>query len=584
MLIQNVNITNILSIQKLELGFEQNGLVLIDGWNHDRNSANGAGKSSIFDAISFCIYGKLPRKITASEILRKGTKEGSVTVEFTTNEGLWSVTRCRPKSIQFILNNKTQDITQEEFEQRIKLNYTQFMTVLYSAQTPVSKFVALNDSDKKQFLLDLMDLSSFKEKKFLIDNKIKDLKKQSINADLLITRFKSAISAYEESINEYSNSERIEQLTAEVNGLNSCVSAFVIVEPDVSKIDTANKALDAKLLNLERIQTNRRRCLSMIQQHQDKIQMLQNTEIILPDVIECPQCNAEFCASDTTTTIESLQADVDVQVANLQGRMADIEVQDDGSELITSIKEKKILLANKQQEMFVTYRDNLKNLNNYKTQTANKQAELRIEKNIETQQSRIIEQINNATVKLKDAVSVKVGLDSELQINETISLLLSPMGASAYIMDSILDLFNKSVADHLIQVWPNTTYELLSFKENKNGDVRSKFSDLLTIDGHSRSVGSLSGGERAALSLVVDFAITDLMSDIFGISLNPSILDEPFYGLDATSRETMINILDRLSKNRAIYVIDHFSESKAMFNKTINIHKRSGISNIVEVS
>ena len=78
--ILSVEINNILSIENATLDFSDSGLVLVEGWNHDASRANGAGKTAIFNAITFALYDKLPRKVTASEILRRGAKTGSVRV------------------------------------------------------------------------------------------------------------------------------------------------------------------------------------------------------------------------------------------------------------------------------------------------------------------------------------------------------------------------------------------------------------------------------------------------------------------------------------------------------------------------
>jgi DNA repair exonuclease SbcCD ATPase subunit len=74
MKVLSLKIENILSIKEAQVDFEDSGLILVEGWNYDDGRANGAGKTAIFNALSFALYGKLPRKITASEILRKGTR------------------------------------------------------------------------------------------------------------------------------------------------------------------------------------------------------------------------------------------------------------------------------------------------------------------------------------------------------------------------------------------------------------------------------------------------------------------------------------------------------------------------------
>ena len=153
MKILNVTINNILSIENVNLTFEDNGLVLLEGWNYDDNKAYGAGKTAIFNAISYGLYGKLPRRITATEILKTGAKTGSVSVRVMAGGFEYCITRYRPNTKVVIEKNGSKiDITQEEFEATIKLTYDQFLISMYTAQSTDGKFINLNDSGKKEFL------------------------------------------------------------------------------------------------------------------------------------------------------------------------------------------------------------------------------------------------------------------------------------------------------------------------------------------------------------------------------------------------------------------------------------------------
>src|SRR5574343_861265 len=115
-----IDIENFLSIEKAHVDFNSAGLLLLEGWNHDVDRANGAGKSAILNAISFGLYDRVPRKITASELLRRGTKKGSVFIRLDIGGEILGVRRSRPKGVVFTreINGETEilSITQEEWE------------------------------------------------------------------------------------------------------------------------------------------------------------------------------------------------------------------------------------------------------------------------------------------------------------------------------------------------------------------------------------------------------------------------------------------------------------------------------------
>ena len=192
----------------------------------------------------------------------------------------------------------------------------------------------------------------------------------------------------------------------------------------------------------------------------------------------------------------------------------------------------------------------------------------------------MVSKINNLTVLISKLDSYKQQKLKDHEFYKTLSAIYSPTGAQAYILDSIIDSFNECIIDYIHLVWPTATYKLNSFKESSKGDITAKFSESLMIDAKEVSVGSLSGGEMRAISLCIDFAIMDVMQNNFGIRINPTILDEPFDGLDAIGKEIVIGLLEKIAQTRQILVVDHSTEAKTLFTKTILVELRNKISTV----
>ena len=127
MRIKYVEIQDILSVQQVKLEFGDAGLVLLDGWNYDDETANGAGKTAILNAISFGVYGKFPRKISAADILRTGCKTGFCKVGLEVGNTLYEVYRARPNHVRYWIDGLEKDMTQEEFEDLIRIGYSQYL-------------------------------------------------------------------------------------------------------------------------------------------------------------------------------------------------------------------------------------------------------------------------------------------------------------------------------------------------------------------------------------------------------------------------------------------------------------------------
>ena len=128
-------------------------------------------------------------------------------------------------------------------------------------------------------------------------------------------------------------------------------------------------------------------------------------------------------------------------------------------------------------------------------------------------------------------------------------------------------------------------YEL--FRRKESGDKRKNTSlDLDVMDnftGHSRPVGSLSGGESFQASLSLALGLSDTVSsNLGGIQMDALFIDEGFGSLDRKSMDTAMDILLRLSgKNKLVGVISHREELKESIPQQIKIKKSRAGSRII---
>lgn len=568
MKIHSLEIHNILSIEHASLTFGDAGLVLVEGFDYDTGRANGAGKSAIFNALSFALYDKVPRRITKSEILRKGVQQGYSLVEVATNRGVYGVKRERPVATTYFHNGKKVDMTQEEFEGIIGLNYDQFLVTMYTAQDTPEKFINLNDTQKKNFILKIMDLGKFTQARNEVIEQQKKLEQEKELIKVKLEGLKANISIYKGSlVDPLAIQSKIDQNSRDIVAYTNAIKKLEdIKEPDISKYAETEAKIQQKLMDL---QTFKVKC-------QAKRRELQHLKNLTPDAT-CPKCNADLniidgdlCEAGDTVAIDDQIKVVSSQINEYETEMAkEHEIND----LIKRIKAKK-------QEEYVEFNNAQSSIFEYKNSINLKNADSanllsQITKNDEIK-FKVKEIVEHAKILMAKLASV----DDELFLLSAVESVFDTTGAPAYVMDSIIDNFNNAVSEYVSEIWPNATYTLQTYKANKDKSIKAKFSETLTINGKERSIGSLSGGEVRALSLALDFAIIEVLSSQYGLGLNPVILDEPFNGLDSIGRELVIDILSKFSQFRQVWVVDHASEAKAMFNQTIRVEKRNGVSKI----
>jgi DNA repair exonuclease SbcCD ATPase subunit len=575
MRVLSLEIENILSIEKASIKFDDNGLVLVEGWNYDTGRANGAGKTAIFNCLAFGLYDKLPRKITASEILRRGSKNGFVSCSVVCGENTWTVRRSRPKGVEFSKNGIKQDITQEEFEHFIRLSYTQFLLTIYIPQQnsgQSTRFLTTPDASKKEFILQLLNLDQFKGCKIEVDNIIKskqaliDLETNKLNTS------RSRIEAYEESLTDTASLEKsISDLQLSLVPLEKELKINLeVVKPDLSKYLKLEDDVKNKQTEISKAEVQRSYLHSSYRTAVSNVSGYDSTK-------QCSECDASLDSEDARTAHTKHQEKLKQTIADLKVQIDDcdsiIAKKQGVTDLSRKVRDKKNQESADYQAAQLRAGELRSSLNSKSMSIDNFKSKLKANLDLDIKIANL-KQLINKNLEVIDSAK------KELELYKTLSTIYSPTGAQAYVLDSVVDSFNEVIQKYIDIMSPDMSYTLNSFKETAKGDLVAKFSETLTKGGAEVSVGSLSGGEEKGLSLCVDFALLEVLETQFGMTLNPIILDEPFDGLDAAGREIVIDLLETLARNRQIFIIDHSSEAKSMFTKSIRIELRNEISTI----
>lgn len=151
------------------------------------------------------------------------------------------------------------------------------------------------------------------------------------------------------------------------------------------------------------------------------------------------------------------------------------------------------------------------------------------------------------------------------------------------LFEGALDLIAHRATSILskIPAMATSTIYFESFKEMKNGSVKDEISAIITMDGEMGvPIASMSGGERTAIDLAVDLAVIETIEDRAGKGLDLFILDEPFDGIDAVSREQCLELLKANSQGKRVIIVDHSNETKEMVQDRVVVVREGQTSRI----
>ena len=166
---KHLHVQNFQSLGDLSFNFPS-GLTLIDGFNLDTNSHIGAGKSALINALVFSLYGRIPKDVVLSDLIKDGEAKLHTHLELEVNDKKIEIGRTRtPKStkIELKVNDKVVDGLAKDIDNQILniigLTFEQFLQIIYVYQNSANRFISLNDTDKKNFLSTLFNLEMYDE-------------------------------------------------------------------------------------------------------------------------------------------------------------------------------------------------------------------------------------------------------------------------------------------------------------------------------------------------------------------------------------------------------------------------------------
>jgi len=190
-----------------EVDFEKNNTNLIIG-------TNGAGKSTILDALTFVLFNKPFRKINKPQLVNTtNERDCLVELEFVVNGRDYLVRRgIKPNIFDIEVNgnplHKQADdrANQRVLEQSIlKLNYKSFTQIVILGSSTFVPFMQLTTANRREVIEDLLDIRIFSAMSNIIKDRIREKKEQIKSLDLKKQTIRDKMKMQQEFIEELEN-------------------------------------------------------------------------------------------------------------------------------------------------------------------------------------------------------------------------------------------------------------------------------------------------------------------------------------------------------------------------------------------
>ena len=546
-----------------EISFNEHATTLIVG-------NNGAGKSTVLDALTFSLFGKPFRKINKAQLINTANeKDALVEVEFTINETEWKVRRgIKPNIFEIHRNGNCLDQfanandQQKWLEQNVlKMNYKSFTQIVILGSSTFVPFMQLTATNRREVIEDLLDIKIFSSMNSIIKDKIRHIREESRTLELKKESLNDKVQMQNNFIEEIEQQgkTRIEDNKQKITNLFSESDDYV----------AENEALENDVSDLTKSQ-------EMLTGSKEKLRELGNLKGKISQKVSTITKEHKFFTKHTVCPTCTQDIDEEFRlnkIADAQSKAK--ELKSGYTQLEEAIKEEE-----EREHQFLTVSKEITNLthgiskNNTRISGCQRQV-----RDLESEIQTITEQLADRNTEHEKLESFKKGLDETYESlatkNDTVRYydfsygLLKDGGVKSKIIKKYLPLINQQINRYLqiMDFYINFTLD-----EEFNETVQSPIHDNF-------SYSSFSEGEKMRIDLALLFTWREVARFKNSVNTNLLILDEIFdSSLDEFGTEYFTKIIRFVIQDANVFIISHKTGMDDKFDSVLKFEKVKGFS------
>ena len=552
--------------QFTEINFEKSQTTLIIG-------SNGAGKSTVLDALTFSLYGKPFRKINKPQLPNSvNEKDCRVEVEFSVNGVEWKVVRgIKPNLFEIYRNDKPLDQDAAALDQQkwleknvLKMNYKSFTQIVILGSSTFVPFMQLSAQNRRDVIEDLLDIKIFSSMGIVIKEKIRNLKEDLKVLELKKETLNDKVQMQKDFIEELENrgKENIKEKEDKIQGLLNEENELINANESINwKVQSVEQNLEVLTGATEKL----RKLGNLKGKISNKVSTITKEHKFFTENTVCPTCDQ---AIEETFRINRIN-DAQTKAKELQSGFKELE---------EAIKEEE-----ERERQFTALSKEISKLNNDISQNNVRIAGCQRQiSNLESEVQRTTEQLANRNTEDEKLTTFKDNLkttyDELLNKKETINYydfsfsLLKDGGVKSKIIKKYLPLINQQVNRYLqmMDFYINFTLDE-EFNETVQSPIHENF-----------SYSSFSEGEKMRIDLALLFTWREVARMKNSVNTNLLIMDEVFdSSLDGLGTEEFLKIIRFVIQDANIFVISHKSDLHDKFANVLRFEKIKGFSRMV---
>jgi DNA repair exonuclease SbcCD ATPase subunit len=536
---------------------------------------NGAGKSTILDALTFGLFGKPFRKINKPQLMNTiNNSDCVVEIEFKIGKKQYKVVRSiKPNAFEIycdaVLVN--QDAKAKDYQEHLekfilKLNYKSFTQVVILGSASFVPFMQLSPADRRAIIEDLLDIQIFSSMNAIVKNKISTIKDEQKTVDYNIKLVDAKISLQKQNIEDNKKNHLVEinkktqEITDNDTHLNNVSKNILLIQKHIQQ-------LTSKISDKIAVSTRNTKLITLQSKFEDNVKKLNKEISFYENNDNCPTCQ-QAIVSETKdkhvtekqskiTEIQTATTKLDEELNNVCNRLKEIE------------KIQKHI--NEHNSEVVKLNTQVTSINSYNVKLLKEIEELRTRTVFTENDDGKLKLLNE---ELQGYHTSAEQLSVDKQYHEFAATLLRDTGIKTKIIKQYLPVMNKLINKYLTSMDFFVNFNLNeSFEETIKSRHRDEF-----------SYASFSEGEKMRIDLALLFTWRQIAKMKNSVNTNLLVLDEVFdSSLDGVGTEEFLKLLNSLDNSTNVFVISHKGDQLFdKFRSVIKFQKTNNFSQVVK--
>ena len=531
---------------------------------------NGAGKSTMLDALTFALFGKSYRGVNKPQLINSvNEKECLVEIEFKIADTSWKVVRgIKPAIFQIYKNGELLNSDAAAKDQQIwfesvvlKMNYKSFTQIVILGSSNFVPFMQLTAASRREVIEDLLDIKIFSSMNQVLKDRVKNSRDQIRTLELKKDSLEDKVHMQRDFIEEV---ERVAD--TDINQKKNQIKTLTETQDTLLKgaLENENQLLE-KQKELEKYSgaTKKLRKLGNLKgKISQKVSVITEEHKFFNENTVCPTCSQDIEETFRINRIDDAQNKAK-------------ELQSGFTQLEEAIKEEE-----EREHQFSIVSKEVTNLTHEISQINTKisgyQRQVRdLEQEIQTVADRLAkrnsehEKLKELQDKLASAVLETDEHKNQLINYSFVSDLLRDGGVKTQIIKKYLPLINQEVNRYLQMMEFYINFKLNEeFNETIESPIQEDF-----------SYASFSEGEKMRIDLALLFTWREVAKIKNSLNCNLIIFDETFdSSLDGFGTDEFMRIIRFVIKDANVFVISHKEGMRDKFLNVLKFEKVKGFS------